>query len=131
MPREVDPKRTRKALKIIRQLAEAPKGEGYEGDEYSGWEQEFLGEVEARLEKFGSAFADPSKGRPEEALSQLQAQKLKEIAAKARGGAKTGKNSAWGKSPPDAPPREGKLRGGLSRGGGFKRKVRPAENPEE
>jgi len=40
--------------------------------------------LEARLDKYGSAFADLGKGAPDEALSRLQAQKLKEIEKKAR-----------------------------------------------
>lgn len=98
MPREVDPKRTRKALRIVRKLAalEAKASEridpdtgeivpGPQGVDYSNWESEFLNEVGARLDKYGSAFANLSKGRAEEALSHLQAQKLREIAAKAKG----------------------------------------------
>jgi len=97
MAREVDPKRTRKALRIIRKLAakgDAPEvidpetGELKPGAgevDYSHWENEFLGEVGQRLEKYGSAFHDLSKGRKDEALSTLQTVKLKEIAAKARG----------------------------------------------
>ncbi|MBI1185912.1 MAG: hypothetical protein GC206_00980 [Alphaproteobacteria bacterium] len=97
MPREVDPKRTRKALRIVRKLAERgaareeidPKtGEVKDspsGADYSTWENEFLGEVGQRLEKYGSAFHNLSKGRAEDALSLLQTQKLKEIAAKAKG----------------------------------------------
>ena len=97
MPREVDPKRTRKALRLVRKLAakgavaetidpetgEVKPGEG--AVDYSQWESEFLTEVDQRLEKYGSAFADLSKGRKEDALSMLQTVKLKEIAAKARG----------------------------------------------
>lgn len=97
MPRDVDPKQTRKALRIIRKLAakgaspetidpetgEVKPGEG--AVDYSSWENEFLTEVDQRLEKYGSAFADLSKGRKDEALSTLQTVKLKEIAAKARG----------------------------------------------
>lgn len=97
MPRDVDPKQTRKALRIIRKLAakgaspetidpetgELKPGEG--AVDYSHWESEFLTEVDQRLEKYGSAFRDLSKGRREDALSQLQTVKLKEIAAKARG----------------------------------------------
>jgi hypothetical protein len=97
MARDVDPKKTRKALRIIRKLAaksaapetvdpetgEIKPGEGVV--DYSQWENEFLTEVDQRLEKFGSAFHDLSKGRKEEALSNLQTVKLKEIAAKARG----------------------------------------------
>ena len=89
MPREVDPKRTRKALKQVRKLAALQDATnlaaGEEPADYSGWEKEFLSEVEQRLDKYGSAFADLGKGRPDEALSNLQAQKLKEIERKAKG----------------------------------------------
>jgi hypothetical protein len=102
MAREVDRKKTRKALRIIRKLAakgaapetidpetgELKPGEG--AVDYSQWENEFLTEVDQRLEKFGSAFHDLSKGRKEEALSNLQTVKLKEIAAKARGKTRKG-----------------------------------------
>lgn len=103
-PREVDPKRTRKALRMVRKLAarsaategstapaSGPADSGgdaaddAEAADYSEWERTFLTEVETRLEKFGSAFANLAKGRPDEALSTLQAQKLREIAAKATG----------------------------------------------
>jgi hypothetical protein len=102
MPRDVDPKRTRKALRIVRKLAAkstAPEtidpetGEVKPGEgtvEYSHWEKEFLGEVDQRLEKYGSAFHSLAKGRAEDALSVLQTIKLKEIAAKAKA-AKLGK----------------------------------------
>ena len=97
MSREIDRKQTRKAQRIIRKLAakggapetidpetgEVKPGEG--AVDYSPWETEFLTEVDQRLEKFGSAFADLSKGRKDDALSTLQTVKLKEIAAKARG----------------------------------------------
>ena len=97
MPREIDRKQTRKALRIIRKLAakgSAPEvvdpetGEVKPGEgavDYSQWENEFLTEVDKRLEKYGSAFNDLSKGRKDDALSSLQTVKLKEIAAKARG----------------------------------------------
>ncbi|MFZ4071790.1 MAG: hypothetical protein ACOYJ6_17000 [Caulobacterales bacterium] len=92
MPREVDPKCTRKALRLVRKLAEATPLE-----DYSGWEKEFLDEVGARLDKFGSAFNDAAKGRLDEALSNLQTVKLKEIAAKAAG--KNRKPMGWKKKP--------------------------------
>ena len=97
MPREVDPKRTRKAQRLIRKLAamgpalettDPDTGEIKPGESavaYSPWENEFLTEVDQRLEKYGSAFHNLAKGRKEEALSALQHVKLKEIAAKARG----------------------------------------------
>lgn len=97
MPRDVDPKQTRKALRIVRKLAQKAAREetidpetgevkdAQSGVDYSNWENEFLGEVGQRLEKYGSAFHDLGKGRKEDALSMLQTVKLKEIAAKARG----------------------------------------------
>jgi hypothetical protein len=113
MPRDVDSKKTRKAQRIIRKLAQkgaAPEtidpetGEVKPGEgavEYSQWENEFLTEVDLRLEKYGSAFANLAKGRKEEALSTLQTVKLKEIAAKARGkkrkGLTTKKPLGWKK----------------------------------
>lgn len=116
MPREIDPKQTRKALRIVRKLAaksaapetidpetgEVKPGEGVV--DYSHWESEFLTEVDKRLEKYGSAFNDLSKGRKDEALSMLQTVKLKEIAAKARGkkrkGMTTKKPLGWKNRPP-------------------------------
>lgn len=97
MPRDVAPKQTRKALGLIRKLAakgarpqtiDPETGEVMPGQgavDYSAWENDFLAAVDARLEKYGSAFADLSKGRKDQALSALQTVKLKEIAAKARG----------------------------------------------
>jgi hypothetical protein len=113
MPRDVDKKQTRKALRIVRKLAakgaapetvdpetgEVKPGEGVV--DYSQWENEFLSEVDQRLEKYGSAFADLSKGRKDDALSTLQTVKLKEIAEKARGkkrkGLTTKKPLGWKK----------------------------------
>ena len=113
MSREVDPKRTRKALRLIRKLAaqgdakevvDPETGELRPGDgavDYSQWESEFLTEVDQRLEKYGSAFHNLAKGRKDEALSTLQSAKLKEIAAKARGkkrkGLTTKKPLGWKK----------------------------------
>jgi hypothetical protein len=117
MPRDVDAKKTRKAQRLIRKLAAkstAPEtidpetgevtGEVKPGSaevDYSHWEQEFLTEVDERLEKYGSAFHDLSKGAGDDALSRLQAVKLKEIADKARGktrkGLKTKKPLGWKK----------------------------------
>lgn len=116
MPRDIDPKQTRKALRIVRKLAQKAAREevvdpetgevkpAQEGADYSGWEKEFLGEVGQRLEKYGSAFHDLSKGRKDDALSMLQTVKLKEIAAKAKGKArkpmKTNKPLGWKKRKP-------------------------------
>jgi hypothetical protein len=113
MARDVDRKKTRKAQRLIRKLAahgnasetiDPETGEVKPGDgtgDYSHWENEFLTEVDQRLEKYGSAFHNLSKGRKEEALSNLQTVKLKEIAAKARGkkrkGLTTKKPLGWKK----------------------------------
>jgi hypothetical protein len=51
----------------------------------SAWEDEFLGSVTERLKTYGRAFADPEKGAPGQALSAMQAVKLKEISVKANG----------------------------------------------
>lgn len=116
MAREVDPKRTRKAQRLIRKLKQRalPEAEivdpetgdikAADGVDYSQWEKEFLGEVDQRLDKYGSAFANLAKGRKEDALSLLQTVKLKEIAAKARGkkrkGLTTKKPLGWKKRAP-------------------------------
>lgn len=83
MPREIDERKKRKALRKLRKAAElAERGEG---PPLSDWEREFLEEVEQRIETFGSAFADPEKGDLEDPMSALQTQKLREIGKKARG----------------------------------------------
>ena len=111
MPRDVDERKKRKALRKLRRAAEL--ADAGLGPPLTDWEREFLEEVEARIETYGSAFADPSKGDLEDPLSALQAHKLKEIDKKARGkprrGLKTrkpmGRNDATDArvASPDAP----------------------------
>jgi len=67
------------ALKRVRRQAERAEVK------LSDWEGEFLGSVEERVKTYGRAFGDPEKGATGEALSVMQAVKLKEIAAKAKG----------------------------------------------
>ena len=67
------------ALKRVRRQAD------HADVQLSDWEGEFLGSVEERVKTYGRAFGDPEKGAAGEALSVLQAVKLKEIAAKAKG----------------------------------------------
>ena len=67
------------ALKRVRRQADSADVK------VSDWEGEFLGSVEERVKTYGRAFGDPEKGAAGEALSALQAVKLKEIAAKAKG----------------------------------------------
>ena len=68
--REVDKRKTRKALRKLRQAADRATEEG--GPGLTDWEKDFVQGVTGRLEKYGSAFRDPGKGRLEEALSQRQ-----------------------------------------------------------
>jgi hypothetical protein len=72
----------RAALKALRR---AQKTADASGVKLSDWEGEFLGSVEERVQKYGRAFHDSEKGGPGSSLSVLQAVKLKEIVAKAKG----------------------------------------------
>jgi len=67
------------ALKRARRTADKA------GVELSDWEGEFLGSVADRVKQYGRAFGDPEKGARGQALSAMQAVKLKEITAKAKG----------------------------------------------
>lgn len=118
MARDTDDKAaeraTRKALARIRRARDAvTRAIAESGDadaaetaraELTDWEDEFMASVEARLNEYGSAFADPAKGAPGEALSRLQLVKLKEIEAKAsgksRGGFTQKRSSFRSKTPP-------------------------------
>lgn len=91
MGRDVDERKKRKALRKLRRAAEL--AEAGLGPELTDWEREFLEEVEARIETYGSAFADPSKGDLDAPLSALQEFKLKEINKKARGKSRKGLSS--------------------------------------
>ena len=82
--READRVRARRAA--LRALQKAKRAADESQVKLSDWEGEFLGSVEGRVERYGRAFRDPEKGGPGAALSMLQAQKLKEIAVKAKGG---------------------------------------------
>lgn len=74
----------RKARKAIRRLERAIRSVEDEGESLSDWEAEFARSVKERLETYGSAFNDPEKGNRDEALSMLQAQKVREIARKGK-----------------------------------------------
>ena len=77
--REATKRSALNALKRAKRAAEKA------GVKLSEWEDEFIGSVSERIDKYGRAFADPEKGAPGQALSGNQAIKLKEIAAKAKG----------------------------------------------
>ena len=76
----------RAALNALRRARRAAERAGVK---LSDWEGEFLGSVAERVARFGRAFGDPQKGAPGAALSTLQGVKLKEIAGKAQGKAKS------------------------------------------
>jgi hypothetical protein len=80
--REVDKRKTRKALRKLRQAAERAEGEG--GPGLTSWEKDFVEGVSKRLETYGSAFRDPGKGKLEEALSQRQAHVARVLDKKSR-----------------------------------------------
>lgn len=80
--REVDKRKTTKALRKLRRVAERATEEG--GPGLTTWEKDFVEGVSERLEKYGSAFRDPGKGRLEEALSARQAQITRVIDKKSR-----------------------------------------------
>ncbi|SRR5579885_788697 len=77
--------RARAKRAALRALRRARRAAEESGARLSDWEGEFLGSVEARVEKYGRAFRDAEKGPAHASLSVLQAVKVKEIAAKARG----------------------------------------------
>lgn len=56
-----------------------------EKSELTDWEDEFSGSVTERLEKFGSAFADPEKGHRSDALSFAQKKVMSSLSKKAKG----------------------------------------------
>jgi hypothetical protein len=81
--REVDKRKTRKALRKLRRAADrATEG----GPGLTDWEKDFVEGVTGRLEKYGSAFRDPGKGSLDEALSQRQANVARVLDRKSRQG---------------------------------------------
>ena len=80
--RQVDKRKTSKALRKLRRVADRATEEG--GPGLTTWEQDFVEGVSGRLETYGSAFRDPSKGRLEEALSSRQAHIVRVIDKKSR-----------------------------------------------
>lgn len=89
--RDVDKRKTRKAVRKLRRAAERATGEG--GPGLTDWEKDFVEGVTGRLEKYGSAFRDPGKGRLEEALSQRQAHVARVLDKKSRRGKTDSKGS--------------------------------------
>ncbi len=83
----------RKLERLSRQLAES--------GQLTDWEEEFSESVQDRLDKFGSAFQDPEKGRPADALSFSQ----KRVMAALKKKAKTDKTKTKTESETSSKPR--------------------------
>ncbi len=80
----------RNAQRKIERLSKKLADEG----KLTDWEEEFAGSVTERLDKFGSAFQDPQKGRPADALSFSQ----KKVVAALKKKSKTKENGDKSKS---------------------------------
>ena len=59
--------------------------------EITEFEEEFAGSIAERLDRYGAAFADPSKGRPGDALSASQKQVVARMNKKAKDARKAAK----------------------------------------
>jgi hypothetical protein len=99
--REVDKRKTTKALRKLRRAADRAKEEG--GPGLTTWEQDFVEGVSTRLETYGSAFRDPTKGRLEDALSNRQAHIVRVIDKKSRTARKASPDKS-GDKPSDSKP---------------------------
>jgi hypothetical protein len=104
-PQKSPAERAKEAAKraAINALKRARRTADRAGIELSQWEGEFLGDVEARVRKYGRAFADPDKGAAGAPLSAMQGAKLKEIVAKATGKPRKGFRSRTPRAKGDSP----------------------------
>jgi hypothetical protein len=82
LARDVDEKKTRKALRKLKRAAERATEAG--GPGLTDWEKQFVEGVSTRLETYGSAFRDPGKGSLDEALSERQTHIVRAIDKKGR-----------------------------------------------
>ena len=94
-------KTTLPKAKELRRVAERAAEEG--SPALTTWEKDFVEGVTGRLEKYGSAFRDPGKGRLEEALSQRQSQIARVIEKKTRKPKASAPPAPDGEKKPDAP----------------------------
>jgi hypothetical protein len=105
--RDVNKAKTAKALRKLRKVAE--RAAEPDAPKLTAWEHDFVAGVSSRLETYGSAFRDLSKGRAEEALSDRQTAIARVIDRKVRpkpakttpkAGASTSTPDDAGKPPP-------------------------------
>ena len=92
MKRQTPDPRAQSRRAALNALRRARRAALRAGVDLSGWEGEFLGSIETRLNTYGRAFGDPEKGGAGQALSVRQGVKLKEIKAKAEGKPPPGRN---------------------------------------
>lgn len=109
MAREVDKAKTRKALRRLKRVVARVDelAQSGAGEKLTEWEKGFVAGVTERLETYGSAFRDPTKGALDEALSARQTQITRALEKKARGKAKPedGKPKPRSSFKPKAPQR--------------------------
>lgn len=85
MPRAVDKRKTRKALRRLKRVADRVEEHVAEGGkDLTAWEKDFIAGVSTRLETYGSAFRDLTKGAAEEAMSRRQVEVTRVIEKKTR-----------------------------------------------
>ena len=94
MKRKPPDRRAAAGRAAINALRRARRAAERAGVDLTAWEGEFLGSVEGRVKTYGRAFGDPEKGAPGQALSALQALKLRQITLKAKGGRAPGGSRA-------------------------------------
>ena len=106
----------RKIDRLARKLSEAGK--------LTDWEEEFTESVGERLDKFGSAFQDPEKGRPADALSFAQKKVVAALKKKAKDEARQKNHSENDveQTRSASKPQSEKKRTGFKSKGGFKNK---------
>jgi len=85
----------RNAQRKLKRLSSKLSEEG----KLTDWEEEFTGSVTERLDKFGSAFQDPEKGRPSDALSFAQKKVMSALNKKVKDGKKTSGANAKARKP--------------------------------
>lgn len=83
--RAKDEKTKARAARNAKRKIERLRAKLREAGELSEWEDEFSESVTERLDKFGSAFVDPEKGRSGDALSFAQKKVVSALKKKAKG----------------------------------------------
>jgi len=115
---KADKARIRKARTAQRKLKKA-RADLEDLGEITDWEDEFIASVDERLDKYGSAFADPSLGGFSEALSNRQKQVLGQMRRKIKD---------KGRQAPQEDPAKPQWRSSFKNKSGFKPRVRHIED---